>query len=247
MNPRLFLCAHHTAANVISISEDSADWFAIDENEAPSDGEVPLDARFDMEVRGTYFREGTSRYCAYWDHAGRFCFRDNRDQVTPLFQRDSNGQIAALHDSIIALVEPAKKASGALEQGMGRFTLMADNELVADVMYDSQFFLRLYGADFTPFADRTLGSWDFFWGVVEAVENLESSSGALQRPHELDTSVDASSDGDVPISQRSGETCCKDGKWGRIDDLGEAHLLWKGETMPRSRGADVEWVWLGRG
>ena len=246
MSLNVLLCRHHTAGDVISISEDSDDWFAMDENERPSDGEVPLYARFDMEVRGTYFQIGTSRYCAYWDHSSRFCFRDNRDHVTALFQLDSDRKIRPLHASIEAHVEPAKRASGALEQGKSRFALTVDSECVSDVVYESQLFLRLYGADLTPFTDRTIGSWDFFRGVVEAVEHLGSSSNALQVPQTVEINPDIEPGGDIPISQRSGETCCKTGRWGRVDDLNEAHLLWKGEKMPRNRGADVEWVWLAR-
>ncbi|MCZ4305758.1 hypothetical protein [Denitromonas ohlonensis] len=242
MNLNVLLCRHHTADDVISLSMSTGDWFSVEERDAPSDGEVPLDARFDMAIRGTYYQGDTVRYCAYWDYSDRFCFRDNHDQITPLFERARNGKIRALHTSIDAVVEPAKKPSGALEQGKSRFKLVVDGKVTTDVVYESQLFLRLYGADVTPFSDRTLGSWDFFVGVAEAVHCLSSEH---THPEKSETAKHEWANVSLPISQHSGEVCEKNGRWGRVDDLKESHLLWKGERMPRNHGKNVDWVWLG--
>ena len=242
----MILARHHTGNDLISLSETDQNWHALPQDQWPSDGEVPLDHRYSMNIKGTYFQADTSRYCAYWTSSDDFCFRDSNDRVYRLFHRDGRGHTRP-YGEVRAIVSPALTTAGAQRPGYLVFDLSVDGNTVVRFEYDGRLFRRLYQSDITAFSDRTLGSWDFFVGVVEAVDALDRAAKDQPQSMETETSSPHSASSDVLTSLFSGETCNRRGRWGRVDDLTEAHLIFEGETMPKSHGAKVKWVWLDHG
>lgn len=165
----VILARHHTNADLISLSETDAHWHALPESEWPADGETPLELRHSAPVRGTYYQQDNQRFYAYWSSDGDFCFRDNNDHVWPLFHRDVDGGIVT-RARILTTIAPATDASGFERAGFLEFTLSLDDKRVFEMDYDARLFRRLYQSETPPFSARTLGSWDFFVGVHEAVD-----------------------------------------------------------------------------
>lgn len=241
----VILARHHTSGDLITLDENNPDWHALPEEEWPTDGDTPLELRHSVPVKGSYYQHESQRYCAYWTSDGDFCFRDSSDHVWPLFHRNSRGEIST-RARVETTIAPALDTSGFERAGFLSFTLSLDGQRVFAIDYDARLFRRLYQSDTTPFADRTLGSWDFFVGVHEAVEFLNSA--ARQANSQADSSSDAVvlPTSETPITLATGQTCSRAGRWGRVDDLYENHLLFEGEIMPKSRGHEVQWVWLAR-
>ena len=181
----VILARHHTRDELIALSEVSEHWHALAEEEWPSDGEVPLFLRDTMAVRGSYHQVETARYYAYWSAAGDFCFRDNADRIFRLFHRAADGNTMAYGD-VRASLAPAIAPNGCIRPGFFAFDLSIDAHPISHIEYKGELFRALYRNDITPFAERTLGSWDFFAGVTEAVEALrEEVAGKQPSPTDL--------------------------------------------------------------
>jgi len=241
----VILARHQTNADLIALSETSADWHALPESEWPADGETPLELRHSVPVKGTYHQQDNQRFCAYWSSEGDFCFRDNSDRVWPLFHRDIDGSIVT-RARILTSIAPATDASGFERAGFLEFTLSMDEKRVFEMHYDARLFRRLYQSDTTPFSDRTLGSWDFFVGVHEAVESLNAAAREQGHPADGCDDILSPETSETPVALTTGQSCSRTGRWGRVDDLHENHLLFEGEAMPGSCGQEVQWVWLAR-
>jgi len=241
----VILARHHTSADLIALGETDADWHALPESEWPADGETPLELRHAVPVRGSYYQHENQRYCAYWSSVGDFCFRDSSDHVWPLFHRDADGAIS-MRPGVETSIAPALDTSGFERAGFLRFSLSVGGERVFTIDYDGRPFRRLYQSDTTPFSDRTLGSWDFFVGVHEAVEALKKAATLESDLPETPKTESPPAAFETPITRVSGQTCSRTGRWGRVDDLHHSHLLFEGEIMPKSQGHEVQWVWLAR-
>jgi hypothetical protein len=241
----VILARHHTSGDLIALSQTTGDWYALPEDEWPSDGEVPLDLRHSMPVRGSYYQNESQRYCAYWSSDGDFCFRDSNDQTWPLFHRDDEGRVSP-RSAVETSIAPARDATGFERAGFLTFALTIDGIRRCAIDYDARLFRNLHQSDTTPFSDRTLGSWDFFVGVHEAVDALNAAAKKMSAPSEACRDTQGSFTSEPPITLLTGQSCTRAGRWGRLDDLHENHLLFEGETMPRSCGHEVQWVWLAR-
>jgi hypothetical protein len=182
MEKFVILARHHTCDDLIALSETDNHWHAIPEEQWPADGEAPLHLRDSMSVKGTYFQRDTVRFCAYWSEAGDFCFRNSADQVFRLFHRDSNGNTSAYGD-ISATISPAINTTGPTPQRLLAFDLILNGQKISHFKYDGELFRQLFQSDTTAFTDRTLGSWDFFVGVSEAVDALKRHAAQVQRTH----------------------------------------------------------------
>lgn len=242
----MWLYRHHTAGDIIDIDHCSGQWRPVSESEKPA-GATTL---ADLPIAGSYEIEDDKRYFTYWVPEGKLVFRTFDGKVIEICQKQADGSILMQDPGMRCTIEPAKYGDGRLRQGMSEMRLVGGNgELLCELVYDAEYYRRLYNSDITDAATvRDLSDWDFFAALQAAFPLFQerSESGRVELTIGNDNTANIGGTviaRDDLIYAESGQACSRTGVWAAVNDLRLGASFNRGDRLPQHNGQDIEWVW----
>jgi hypothetical protein len=240
----MWLYQHHTASDIIDLDHETGRWHPVSDEEKRKHGAVLAD----LPVKGSYTIENDKRYCKYWTSDNKFFYRTPDNRVLEVCNEDHHG--VTIMPSVIKVdITPSKYSDGRLRQHYSRVVVTVDGKVFDDLDYNSDYYKRLYGSDFTAASMvQDLSDWDFFVAFQGAIEIFEeqAASGRIIMTYNDDKSVQL---GDLSLAKEdvlvadSGEKCARAGVWAMIDDLRVSVKLRLGDNLPQHNSLDARWVW----
>ena len=198
----------------------------------------------------TVFQKHSARGLTTATEVVTFVFRTPENQVFEICRKTSDGRIIESQPGLHAEIEDAKYADGRLRQGFSDFRLLdKDDNVLYELSYNSAFYLRLYGSDFTAASMvEDLSDWDFFVALKGGIEIFaeRAASGRIAITYNIDGSAQlgaARVASDDVFSARTGEICEKTGVWAVTDDIRGTARVEKGAPLPSYNDSSVLWVW----
>lgn len=243
----MWLYQHHTASDIIDLDHVTGNWRPVSDEEKCKYGPVLAD----LPVKGSYIIENDKRYCNYWTAGNSFVYRTPDNRVLEICHKNHQG-ITIMPSIIKVDITPSKYSDGRLRQHYSHVVVIADSEVFDELDYNSDYYRRLYGSDFTAAAMvQDLSDWDFFVAFQGAIEIFEerAASGRIAMTYNNDKSAQLGAltvaKEDVLLAD-SGEVCSRAGVWAMINDLHVSVELKLGDNLPMHNGRDERWVWSRR-
>jgi hypothetical protein len=176
----MWLYKHHTCSDIIDLDHESGRWRSVSDSEKPHGAKVLAD----FPVHGSYTDEDGKRYYCYWTDDARFTFRTFDNKIFEICHKDSNGQIDYSPEGLRCELSPSHYSDGRLRQGYSDLRLVNNaGAVLFETSYNSNYYLQLYGSDFTAAAMvQDLSDWDFFVALKGGMEILaeRAESGRLE-------------------------------------------------------------------
>lgn len=242
----MWLNRHHTCGDIIDLDHLTGRWRPVDEGEKPAGASVLAD----LPVYGSYEIEDGKCYYKYWTDDNAFVFRTPENQVFEICRKTSDGKIIESQPGLHAEIADSQYSDGRVRQGFSDFRLLdKDDKLLYELSYNSAFYLRLYGSDFTAASMvEDLSDWDFFVALKGGIEIFaeRAASGRIAMTYNIDGSARIGAEtvkSDDVLSARTGETCEKTGVWAVTDDIRGTARVEKGAPLPSYNDSSVLWVW----
>jgi hypothetical protein len=247
-NYSMWLYQHHTAGDIIDLDHETGNWRPIGDEEKRKHGIVLAD----LPVKGSYTIENDKRYCNYWTPDNQFVYRTPDHRVLEICRKDGKG--TTIMPSVIKVdITPSKYSDGRLRQNYSHVVVTVNGKIFDELDYNSNYYKRLYGNDFTAASMvQDLSDWDFFVAFQGAVEIFEErvASGRVGMTYNDDKSAQL---GELTVANEdvlladSGEICTRAGVWAMIDDLRVSVELRLGDNLPQHNSQDARWVWSRKG
>ena len=242
----MWLYRHHTCGDIIDLDHVTGRWRPVDDDEKPAGARVLAD----LPVRGGYEIEDGKYYFTYWSDDEAFIFRTPENDIFEICRKTPDGTIIESQPGLHVEIEPSKYGDGRLRQGYSDVRLLdKDDKLLYELSYNSDFYLRLYGSDFTAAAMvQDLSDWDFFVALKGAVEIFaeRAATGRVEMTYNDDGSGNIGAVRIKPediLTAWSGEVCTRSGVWAAVDDVRVTVTIKEGAVVPQHEGRDTQWVW----
>lgn len=230
----MILYRHHSLDDLIDLDDISGAMreLAEDDPATPHPGGLPVTMRADASVCGSYTIEDGRRCCLYWHH-DQLILRTPEQCRLALFRREADRLLTdLLPGGAIAMQADGDMATFTLRDGSGA-SLFA-------ITYAARRYQAMFGMGgmiaYTP--DETLGDFDFFVGVRDAVDELKTIAAACAALAGSAAPIDGL------VMARSGQTCPRAGLWAACRHLDTWRDLATGACLPPIEGAAVDWVWV---
>lgn len=124
-----------------------------------------------------------------------------------------------------------------------------NGDILYGLSYNSEFYLRLYGSDFTAAAMvQNLSDWDFFVALQGGIEIFadQAATGRIEMTYTPDGSGSVGAMHIAPddiLTAKSGDEYARAGVWAHTGDIRVTVSLTKGTTLPLHEGRKALWVW----